>query len=182
MRDRDVRQSPLWMGVLVAASILFSFALACGMPFAALGALGALTLAPRSAFVLAGLGWLANQAIGFGFLGYPLDATTLAWGVALGLSAIAAAGAAILALRLTGRAGLAFRVPAAFLAGWLGQQGTVFVASLLLGASASAFAPAVLWFIFWTNALAFIGLLAAQWLGARIGLARPPLERIALTA
>ena len=51
------------MGVLVAAAILFSFALACGMPFAALGALAALTLAPRDSALLASLGWLANQAI-----------------------------------------------------------------------------------------------------------------------
>ncbi len=175
MRDRDVGRTALWMGVLVAASILFSFALACGMPFAALAALGALALVPRKAFLLAGLGWLANQMIGFGFLGYPLDAMTLAWGVALGLSALAGVGAAVLALRFTARAGFAVKVPTAFLAGWAGQQGTVFMASLLLGASASAFAPAVLWFIFWTNALAFVGLLAAQWLGARVGLARPPL-------
>ncbi|MDJ0608375.1 MAG: hypothetical protein QNJ67_05320 [Kiloniellales bacterium] len=179
MRDRDVGQSPLWMGVLVAASILFSFALACGMPFAALGALGALTLVPRSAFLLAGLGWLANQMIGYGFLGYPLDAITLAWGVALGLSALAGVGAAILSLRLARKAGLALAIPVAFVASWAAQQGTVFAASLLLGATASAFAPAVLWFIFWTNAVAFAGLLAVQWMGGRIGLARPPLGQAA---
>ncbi len=175
MRDRDVGQSPLWMGVLVAASILFSFALACGMPFAALGALAALTLAPRNAMVLAGLGWLANQAIGFGFLGYPLDAMTLAWGVALGLSAFAAVGASLFALRRMASAGSAVRIPLAFLAAWAGQQGTVFAASLVLGASETAFAPPVLWFIFWTNGLAFALLFCAQALGARAGLARPPL-------
>jgi len=88
------------MVVLVATAILFSFALACGMPFAALGALAALTLPARDALVLAVLGWLANQAIGFGFLGYPLDAMTLAWGVALGFSALTAVvGALFLCVR-----------------------------------------------------------------------------------
>ena len=78
------------MIVLVAAAILFSLALACGMPFAALGALAALTLPKRDAIVFAGLGWLANQVIGFGFLAYPLDAMTFAWGIALCMSAFGA--------------------------------------------------------------------------------------------
>lgn len=179
MEGSDTRQSPLWMGVLVAAAILFSFALACGMPFAALGALAALTLAPRDAVLLAGLGWLGNQAIGLGFLGYPLDAMTLAWGVALGLSALAAVGAALVALQRTPVAGSAIRLAVAFLAAWVAQQGTVFAASLVLGGTAAAFAPAVVWFIFWTNGLAFAVLLGAQALGARAGFARPPLGQAA---
>ena len=171
MRDRRAGQLPLWMGVIVAAAILFSFALACGMPFAA--ALAALTLAPRDAALLAGLGWLANQAIGFGFLGYPLDAMTIAWGAVVGASALVAVGGALPVLRLARTVGATLRLPMIFLAAWAGQQGTVFAASLFLGASASAFAPSVLWFIFWTNALAFAVLLSARMIGARIGVAGP---------
>ena len=100
MRDETLTHSTAWMAVLVTAAILFSFAMACGMPFAALGALAALTMAPRDAAVLAGLGWFANQAIGFGVLGYPLDATTIAWGGVLGLSALTGVGMALLALRV----------------------------------------------------------------------------------
>ncbi|MCC5999596.1 MAG: hypothetical protein JJU19_01865 [Pararhodobacter sp.] len=170
MRDTDNGQPALWMGLLVAVAILFSLALACGMPFAALGALAALTLAPRDALLLAGLGWLANQAIGFGLMGYPLDPRTLAWGIALGLSALAAVVAAGVARRLA-RSGM--RVPLALGAAVIGQQGTVFAASLVLGASASAFAPPVLWMILWTNTLAFALLLLAQAAGAWLGLARP---------
>ena len=173
MIDADIRQSPLWMGALVAASILFSFALACGMPFAAIGALAALTMGPRDAALLAGLGWLSNQAIGFGFLGYPFDAMTLAWGVALGASALAAVGAARLALRNLLTASAAARLPLAFVAAWVAQQATVFAASLVLGGTTAAFAPDVIWFILWTNALAFAGLLGAQALGAWAGVARP---------
>jgi len=163
------------MGVLVAAAVLFSFALACGMPFAALGALAALTLTPRDAALLAGLGWVANQAIGFGFLGYPFDAKTLAWGVALGLSALAAVGAAVAALHRVPVNGIVFRSALSFFAAWVAQQGTVFAASVLLGGTATAFAPSVVWFILWTNALAFAVLVVTQALGAFAGLARPAL-------
>lgn len=173
MRDETLTHSTAWMAVLVTAAILFSFAMACGMPFAALGALAALTMAPRDAAVLAGLGWFANQAIGFGVLGYPLDATTIAWGGVLGLSALTGVGMALLALRVVCGAGLAVRLPLAFVGSWAGQQGVVVVAGAGLLASASATAPAVLWFMLWTNALAFAALLGVQWVGARAGLARP---------
>ncbi|MEM8992765.1 MAG: hypothetical protein AAGD08_20495 [Pseudomonadota bacterium] len=179
MDDLDNGQSPLWMGVLVAAAILFSFALSCGMPFAALGALAALTLPSKDAALLAGLGWLANQVIGFGFLGYPLETTTLAWGAALGLSAVAAVGAALAALQRMRVAASTLRLAGAFFAAWAAQQGVVFVASLLLGGTATAFAPAVVWLIFWTNGLAFAVLLLAQVIGAQVGLARPPIGQLA---
>lgn len=177
MRTQGIAQSAIWMAVLVAAAVLFSFALACGMPFAALGALAALTFAPRDALWLAGLGWLVNQVIGFGFLGYPMDVMTMAWGIALGVSAVAAVGAAFWAV--TRIAGSAARLVAAFLAAWAGQQATVFAASLILGGTVTAFAPDVVWFIFWTNALAFLALLAVQVIGARAGLARAPFAQVA---
>ena len=172
MSDHTSAQSPIWMGAVVAVAVLASFALACGMPFAAIGALAALTLGWRDAIILAGLAWFANQVIGFGFLGYPFDLLTLAWGLALGLSAVAAVGGAILTARLAGTTGLS-RLPLSFLAAWASQQATVFVASLILGAAETAFAPSVMWFIFWTNAVAFLALAVAQMIGARIGLARP---------
>ena len=172
MPDRASIQSPLFMVVLVAAAILFSFALACGMPFAALGALAALTLPARHALILAVLGWLANQAIGFGFLGYPLDAMTLAWSVALGVSKLTAVVGALFVLRQTPRGTLPAQLGMAFVAAWAAQQGTVFLASLVLGGTAGAFAASVLWFIYWTNALAFLVLLGLQSAGVRIGVAR----------
>ena len=172
MSDLTSAQSPIWMGALVAVAALTSFALACGMPFAAIGALAALTLGWRDAVILAGLAWFTNQVIGFGFLDYPLDTLTLAWGLALGLSAIAAVEGAMLSIRLLGATSLA-RLPISFLGAWASQQATVFVASLILGASDTAFAPSVLWFIFWTNAVAFLVMAMAQMIGARVGLARP---------
>lgn len=93
----------LWLAVPVLTSLGFSLALACGTPFAAIAALGALALARRDAYLAALLAWGANQAVGFGLLGYPTDARTLAWGVAIGVSALAAVWAARwVAARLAG--------------------------------------------------------------------------------
>jgi len=172
MPKQSQRQSPIWTGLLIAAAILFSFALACGMPFAAIGALAALTLASRDAALLAGLGWFTNQVIGFGFLGYPFDAMTIAWGGTLGLSAFAAVAGAGWASKRLG--GAALTPILAFLAAWAVQQTVILVASLGLGGTASAFAPSVVWFIFWTNALAFGLFLGLQAMGSLLGIARRP--------
>ena len=171
MSDSNAWSAPVWSLVLVAASMLYSFALACGMPFAALGALAALALPRREAFATVILGWLANQLVGFGFLGYPTDPSTLAWGLALGLSALAAVAAA--------RAidGVAARLPVlgvaalAFIAALLAQQAVVYAASWPLPSHPSAFSLLVLWQIGWTNALAFIALGLLYRLGAVVGLA-----------
>lgn len=143
------------------------------MPFAALGTFAALTLPARDAFKLAGLGWIVNQAIGFGLLGYPLDLLTIAWGFALGMSAFAAVAAARWGMERGARD--LSRLVLAFGAGWFGQQATVFATSLLLSGTASAFAPGVVWFILWTNALAFGVLILLQSAGARFGVASAPL-------
>jgi hypothetical protein len=79
---------PLWALLLVGASFAFSFGLACAMPFAALCAVGACTLSRRDSIYVTGAAWMANQMIGFGFLHYPWTANCLAWGAAIGLSAL----------------------------------------------------------------------------------------------
>lgn len=176
MRIRDASHSLFWMATLVGAAMLLSFVLACGMPFAAIAALAALTLAERDAYVLAGLGWLTNQAVGFGFLGYPFDAMTLAWGAALGISAVAAVGIALIANRALRKNNAATRFTLVFLAAWAAQQGTIYMASFILTASMEAFSFATVWFIFWTNAVAFAVLLAVQATGAWLGLSRQSLR------
>lgn len=95
--------------------------------------------------------------------------------MALGLSALAAVGAAMVALRRTMAARAAVRPGVAFPAARAGRQGTILAASLVFGGTAAAFAPAVLRVVFWTNAFAFTLLVGAQALGARAGLARAPL-------
>ena len=164
----------LWIVMLGAATVAFSFAMACATPFAAIAALGALALNRADAYFAAGLAFLINQAVGFGFLGYPLDAMTIAWGAAIGvsaLSAVAAARVAAGALRpIRPAAALA-----AFAAALLVQQLTIYAASFVLTAHPSAFALPVLLDIASMNALAFLALGVLQAAGARIGVARSPL-------
>jgi hypothetical protein len=43
--------------------------------------------------------WIVNQSIGFAALGYPLDASTLLWGFAIGVGALAATAEASVLVR-----------------------------------------------------------------------------------
>ncbi len=78
----------LWIGLIAAASILLSRAFACVTPFAALATLAAFTLDGRKSLVLVIFVWIANQTVGFGLLHYPCTASTIAWGVAIGIAAL----------------------------------------------------------------------------------------------
>ena len=80
--------------LMTAGSVLFSFAFACALPFAALASFAALRLTKRDAFLAVGSVWALNQAIGFGCLNYPHTASCLAWGVAMGVAAFASFGIA----------------------------------------------------------------------------------------
>jgi len=86
--------------VLVAISAISSWEFACITPFVAFAVAAAFALsAPAALFTVAGV-WLANQAIGFGVLGYPWTADTILWGFAIGAAALLAAGLACATLRL----------------------------------------------------------------------------------
>ena len=54
---------PIWIALLVIASIAFSLGFACATPFAAFAAAAALTMNRRDAMLLVGLVWLANQGV-----------------------------------------------------------------------------------------------------------------------
>lgn len=85
---------PLWLSLLVAASVAFSLGFTCATPFVAFCAAAACTLSRRDAYYLTGAVWLVNQGVGFAFLNYPLTANCLAWGVGIGLSALLSTWAA----------------------------------------------------------------------------------------
>ncbi|MEM6848306.1 MAG: hypothetical protein AAF580_09565 [Pseudomonadota bacterium] len=137
---------------LAIASVFFSLALACAAPFAGLAATAALFLSPRHTLAAAVAGWAANQAVGYGLLGYPMDAESFAWGAVLGVSAVAAAAAALASMRMAH----AVIAPAlAFLLAFAAQQATVFAATAILPSHHDAFAPSVIAALFATNALAF---------------------------
>ena len=157
-----------WILVLSAMSIVFSLGLACATPFAGLAAIAALTLSRRDAFIAAGLVWLANQVVGFGLLGYPTDPTTLGWGVALGISALAAVAAAQLVDRTVAAHAFPVRATLVLAAALTAQQLVVYAAYWPLSSHPTTLSFSALWYIGWTNALAFIGLATLMWIGAKV--------------
>lgn len=175
MRNTDLATTTtprrsLWIGVLVLASIAFSWAFACAAPFAAFAAAASLTMARRDALTLIAAVWLANQAVGFALLGYPADATTLAWGAVLGVAAIAATLVAQLcAARLADVTGLA-RAGATLVAAYMAYEVVLVAVTPLLGGIES-FTPAIVGQVFALNAFGFVGLYGLTQLGAFAGMA-----------
>ncbi|HUN45266.1 MAG TPA: hypothetical protein VMU85_02045 [Stellaceae bacterium] len=159
----------LWLGLLVVASVAFSVGFTCATPFAAFGAAAALTMARREALLLAGGVWLANQIMGFGFLRYPWDADTLAWGVFLGLAAVAATLAARQILRLLPGAPRAIAGGLAFLVAFTAYEVVLLLVAVLLLGGVEDFSPAIMGQIFAVNAAAFAGLVLLNRLGMAAG-------------
>src|SRR3954462_4631533 len=88
----------IWIALVSGSSVLFSLALACATPFAALATVSGLALRRGPALALVGTAWLANQAVGYGLLNYPRTPDSFAWGAAIGIAALAAT-VSVLALR-----------------------------------------------------------------------------------
>ena len=147
MTDTSVprRAGALWIVLLVAASMGTTWALACMTPFAALAALAATHLRARDGLVLMLAAWAASQAVGFGVLHYPHDPATIAWGVALGLAALGAAGSAYGALGLLRIGHWAARLAVAFAAAFVGFKLVLIGGDVVLGGPfSSTVAPALL--------------------------------------
>lgn len=88
------RLAPMFCFALLTASCaLASFALACATPFAAFAVLAAAMLPLRPVLLVVTGAWLVNQTIGFGVLHYPIDASTIAWGLVIGAAALLATAA-----------------------------------------------------------------------------------------
>ena len=81
----------LWPVALAAVAFLGSLAFACIFPFVAIAVVCAATTRRRQAVATVGAVWLVNQIIGFTLMDYPHDASTYAWGAAIGVAAIASA-------------------------------------------------------------------------------------------
>jgi len=102
------RLAPLFSFVLLAvAAALASLVFACATPFAAFAVVAAALLSLPAALAVVGVAWIVNQVIGYGVLGYPHDASTIAWGLAIGVAALVAVVAAKATLRLAPRTGAA---------------------------------------------------------------------------
>ena len=153
----EARQSgqALWMALIVASGICLTPLFACAAPFAALATLAALKLGRRDMIAVMVAVWSANQAIGYGMLGYPWSWDSAAWGIAIGMSC----GLAVLAakgLSTTGRAPLAVSLP--FVGAFATFELGLYVAGFMLPGSDEAFSFAVIEHIFLINVSALFGL------------------------
>lgn len=155
-----------WSAFLIVGSAVGSLALACATPFAALAAVAALTLPLRMALITSMGVWLANQAIGFGLLAYPMTASSLVWGPVLGASALAATAAAAHVAGLFDRSDIR-RWLAVFAAALVVQQALVLAFGLLEGTSSLTVAAGVSGMnVLWLVGLAAIHRLASGVVGA----------------
>jgi len=157
----EARYAPLFCFVLLtAACALASFAFACATPFAAFAVIAAAMLPLPSALLVTAASWLVNQGIGFGFLHYPVDATTIIWGFVIGAAALAATLTAVLTLRAMPRAGAVVVFAAALILAYAAYELVLFAATPLLGGAGDFTAAIVgrlgLLCVVWT-----IGLVAA---------------------
>jgi hypothetical protein len=164
----------LWLAFLVAASVAFTLGFACAMPFAALGAAGALTLPRRDALLLTGAAWIANQFVGFAVLGYPGTADTIVWGLVLGGVAMLTTFAAQEVVARLGERGVVTVALAGFVGAFAIYEGALFLVSATVMGGTEDFALAIVVRILEINAAAFLGLLALNRLAAAGGLIASP--------
>ena len=163
--------SALWIGLLAASCVLFSFALACATPFAALATIAGTRMNRRDAVATVTLAWSGNQAIGFLLRGYPRTWETFGWGLAIGIAAVFATLAADGVGHVRHRP-IAVSVAALLVAFGL-YEGTLFAATLMLPSGPGAFSGHVVLRIAEINLGAFVALCAVH------GLVRLSLDRLA---
>lgn len=98
-----------WPPTFAVATVVGSVVAGCLMPFVAIAVLAAGTLDLRRGLITVFACWTANQIIGFGLLGYPMNAPTLGSGIALCAATLIAFAAArrIMGGRAPGLAGFA---------------------------------------------------------------------------
>ncbi len=153
--DLEPRQAALFcLVVLTGGCVLASFALACATPFAAYAVVAAAILPLPSAFLVVAAAWIVNQAIGFGALGYPHNPSTIFWGLAIGVGALAATAAAAFVLHISARGIQLVALGAALLAAYAAYEVVLFAFTPFLG-GAGAFTPTI---------TARLGLLNVAWL------------------
>jgi membrane-associated HD superfamily phosphohydrolase len=157
----EPRYAPLFcFALLTVACALASFAFACATPFAAFAVVAAATLPLAPALLVTLAAWLVNQAIGFGFLHYPIDATTIIWGLVIGGAALAATAASMAVLRLTERTGTVVALAAALIGAYAAYELVLFAATPFLG-GAEDFTAAIVGRLGLLSVIWTIGLVAA---------------------
>jgi hypothetical protein len=157
----EARYAPLFcFALLTVACALASFVFACATPFAAFALVAAAMLSLQNALVVVTAAWLVNQAIGFGVLHYPVDASTIMWGFVIGAAALGATLTSFLVLHASRRT----RSPVAFAFALIGAYAAyelvLFAATPFLGGEAN-FTVAIVGRLAVLSMLWLIGLVAA---------------------
>ena len=154
------RLAPMFCFALLTVSCaLASFALACATPFAAFAVIAAATLSLRPALLVVTGAWLVNQTIGFGALHYPIDASTIAWGLVIGAAALLATAAASAVLRMLPQGRTPLVVALALVAAYTAYEFVLLAATPALGGE-GAFTAAIVTRVGLTSALWLAGLVA----------------------
>jgi hypothetical protein len=157
------------VALIAASSVTLTLGFACALPLAAFATISPTLFRPRAAVVAIISVWLMNQIVGFSVLHYPTDASTIAWGFALGAIGLLSVGAAYLVLsRRGGFVGLL----ASFLAAFVVYEGAIYIVCVASGTGVGSFTAPIVTRIFLINAASFGGLLAARELLARTPLGR----------
>ena len=130
-----------WPTLLIAVSAISTLGFACVTPFAAFAVAAAYVLPLRSALLCVFGVWLANQLVGFSALGYPWTLDTLLWGLAIGISALAATAFAFVVLHKQ-RRNLLASASAGLAVAFVIYEAGLFLVTFGLGGS-EAFTPAI---------------------------------------
>lgn len=151
----------LWPVVLAATAVLGTLATACMMPFVAVATIAAATMTRSQAAIAVAGAWAANQLLGFGLLGYPLDGHAIGWGVALGVASLAVVP---VVRRIAD--GSAMRLVLGFAAAFALWEGLLFGFALAMGGT-DTFTPAIVATLLaneaaWLAGLAAVHLVAAH--------------------
>ncbi len=172
-QDESAARRLMWIGLLGGATIGFSLIFACATPFVALVAVAAVNMTRRDAFVVAGVAWLANQAVGYGLLGYPQTFDSFAWGIAIGAAVALSLLAAHAAVRRA-EGGPVVATGFAFVMAFAVYELALYAASFGLSSGPEAFSWSTVSYILQVNALALVALVAVQFLATASGLVRRP--------
>ncbi len=161
--------SLVWAFLIFVLMAGGSFAYACGAPFAAVAALCAIEFKFKEGVATVLAAFLVNQLIGFLFLSYPVEASSIMWGVIIGVSMLVGF---FTARMITRGSRLVSSSVIAFLAAFTVFQGMIYLAALVLGGTEAFTTEAIAW-VFAINSVAFLGMLALyltatahNWLGA----------------
>ncbi len=146
--------------LLTVSCALASFVLACATPFAAFAVVAAAMLPLRPALLVVAGAWLVNQGIGFGALHYPIDGSTIAWGLVIGAAALIATAVSSAMLHALPQGRTPLMLAITFVIAYAAYELVLLAATPVLG-GAGAFTTAIVARIGLTSAIWLAGLVAA---------------------